>query len=187
MERIGTQIIETQRLTLRKFSMEDVMSVYQNWASDESVQKSYGEPVYATPEETAQLLEKYIADTEQKKAYRWAILLKGKNICIGQIAFFFVDEKNHSAEIEYCIGRKFQNMGFATEATKAVIAYGFEQIKLHTIRICHRSNNLPSKKVIQKCGFHYDGTLRDYFCIDGTYFDRLYYSILNHERKEQFS
>ncbi|MBR3463836.1 MAG: GNAT family N-acetyltransferase, partial [Clostridiales bacterium] len=71
--------------------------------------------------------------------------------------------------------------GYATEATKALIKYGFEQIGLHKVQICVRPSNTPSKRVIEKCGFTFEGTLRDYFYIDGKYEGRMYYSILKDE------
>lgn len=176
----GTQTIETKRLILRRFQYEDVDAVFKNWASDEKVQSMYSEPTYSTREAVQGLLEKYIHAYEDPAYYRWAITLKN-GVCIGQIAYFLVDGKNHFAEIEFCIGREFQRYGYATEATKAIVQYGFDIIHLHKVQICHKSINLPSKRVIEKCGFHYDGTLRDYFLIDGVYVDRLYYSILKSE------
>ncbi|MGN1087003.1 MAG: GNAT family N-acetyltransferase, partial [Porcipelethomonas sp.] len=141
----------------------------------------YGEPVYSTAEEVNGLLEKYISSYDSSDYYRWAIIEKKSNCCIGQIAFFLLDQKNHFAEIEYCIGVDFQRRGYASEATKAVIRFGFERAELHKIQICCRENNLPSKRVIEKSGFTYEGALRDYFFIDGQYYDRLYYSILHDE------
>ena len=47
-----------------------------------------------------------------------------------------------------------------TEATKAIIRYGFENINLHKVQICTKSINKPSKRVIEKCGFTYEGTAR---------------------------
>lgn len=52
---------------------------------------------------------------------------------------------------------------YVTEATKAVINYGFEKINFNKVQICHRANNYPSARVIQKIGFHKDGILREYF------------------------
>ncbi len=181
LNNIGTQTIETEHLILRKFSFDDCSDMLKYWVSDERVQKSYGEPVYKTKAEVKSLLEKYINGYESKNFYRWAVTEKSSGICIGQIAFFLVDIKNNFSEIEYCIGVKFQCKGYATEATKAVIKYGFEKAGFHKIQICHRSNNFPSKRVIEKCGFIYEGALRDYFYIDGKYYDRLYYSILENE------
>ena len=101
--------------------------------------------------------------------------------CIGQIAYFLVDSKNHFAEIEYCIGQQFQCRGFATEAAKAVIDFGFRNMNLHKVQICTKTINAPSKRVIEKCGLTYEGTLRDYFYMDGKYVGRLYFSILRDE------
>ena len=92
-----------------------------------------------------------------------------------------MDDKNHFAEIEYCIGSLFQCKGLATEATQAVINFGFNKINLHKVQICHKSINIASKRVIEKCGLTYDGCLRDYFYMNGCYVDRLYYSILKSE------
>lgn len=181
MEHIGTQKIETQNLILRQFTYEDNSAMLKNWIADEKIQFMYSESTYTTKEAVDTLLNKYINSYQNNDYYRWAIIAKENEKCIGQIAYFLVDTKNNFAEIEYCIGSAFQCRGFATEATKAVIDYGFSKIKLHKVQICHKSINMPSKRVIEKCGFHYDGTLRDYFYMNGMYVDRLYYSILEHE------
>ncbi|MBQ5331948.1 MAG: GNAT family N-acetyltransferase [Oscillospiraceae bacterium] len=178
MRSAGTENIETERLLLRRFCLSDSSDMLKYWVSDEKIQHSYCEPVYKTQEEVCGLLNKYISSYSSNDYYRWAIIERESGRCIGQIAFFLVDCKNHFAEIEYCIGADFQCRGYATEAARAVISFGFERAELHKIQICHRSNNLPSKRVIEKCGFTYEGALRDYFFIDGRYYDRLYYSIL---------
>ncbi len=92
-----------------------------------------------------------------------------------------MDSKNNFAEIEYCIGSAFQCKGYATESIKAVIAYGFDKINLHKVQICTKTINAPSKRVIEKCGFTYEGTLRDYFYMNGEHVGRLYFSILKSE------
>lgn len=174
----GTTEIETKNLILRKFEYSDNDDMLKHWISDPKIQSMYGEPTYTTKDEVNKLLNKYITSYEKDDYYRWAIILKETNECIGQLAYFLVDNKNHFAEIEYCIGSNFQRKGYVTEATKSVIEYGFNSINLHKIQISHKSINTPSKKVIEKCGFIYEGTLRHYFYEDGQYVDRLYYSIL---------
>ena len=177
----GTQTIETERLVLRRFAYSDNADMLKNWVADEKVQAMYSEPVYETEEAVRGLLDKYIGAYEREDCYRWAVIEKASGECIGQIAYFLVDSKNHFAEIEYCIGAAFQRRGYATEATKAVIAYGFEKINLHKVQICTKTINAPSKRVIEKCGFTYEGTLRDYFCMNGEYIGRLYFSMLRSE------
>lgn len=179
----GTQTIETERLTLRRFTTEDADDMLKYWISDEKVQALYCEPAYKTKAEVIELLEKYIAGYENKKEnyYRWAIILKTTGECIGQVACFLVDDKNHFVEIEYCVGTLFHNRGYMTEAVKAVISFGFEQVNLHKIQVSHKAGNIGSKRVIEKCGFVYEGTLRDYFYDGNGYTDRLFYSILKDE------
>lgn len=178
---IGTQTIETEQLTLRRFQYTDDDSMLKYWVADEKIQSLYSEPVYSTKEEVKGLLDKYISSYEKSDYYRWAVTEKGKNECIGQIAYFLVDSKNHFAEIEYCIGSMFQRKGYATEAAKAVIAFGFDKINLHKVQICCKEINKPSQRVIEKCGLTYEGMLRDYFYMNNQYIGRRYYSILRNE------
>lgn len=178
---IGTNAITTERLILRRFEYTDDDSMLKYWVADEKIQSLYSEPVYSTKEAVKELLDKYISSYEKNDYYRWAVIEKKTGECIGQIAYFLVDSKNHFAEIEYCIGSAFQCKGYATEATKAVIAYGFNRINLHKVQICTKTINAPSKRVIEKCGFIYEGTLRDFFYMNGEYIGRLYFSMLKSE------
>ena len=181
---IGTNTIETERLILRRFAYTDDESMLRNWVADEAVQSMYCEPTYPTKEAVRGLLDKYIGAYEKPDDYRWAVIEKEAGECIGQIAYYLVDSKNHFAEIEYCIGAAFQCKGYATEATKAVIAYGFDRMNLHKVQICTKTINQPSRRVIEKCGFTFEGTLRDYFCINGEYVGRHYFSMLRSEYEQ---
>ena len=182
----GTSTITTERLILRRFMHTDSESVHRNWAGDNQVQSDYGEPTYETPEAVSELLERYINAYEKTDTYRWGVFLKNEpDNCIGQVAYFLIDSHNEFCEIEYCIGRKYQSKGYITEAVKIIIAYGFDKIGFNRIQVSCRHVNLPSKRVIEKCGFTYEGTLRQYFNHLGEFHDRLYFSILKDEWKTQ--
>ena len=177
----GTQEITTDRLTLRAFKYSDDEDMLKYWISDPDIQSPYCEPTYNNKEEVRQLLEKYINSYQNLDYYRWTIIDRRSEICIGQIAIFLVDNKNNFCEIEYAIGSMYHRKGFATEAVKAILNFCFNRINFHKVQVCHNSENMASKGVILKCGFTYEGTLRDYFYIDGKYIDRLYYSMLKNE------
>ena len=177
----GTQTINTERLLLRPFLYTDDDDMLAYWISDQKIQSLYSEPTYTTKEEVRALLEKYISSYEKADYYRWAIIEKESNICIGQIAIFLVNNVNHFCEIEYALGSKFHRKGFATEAVKAILKFSFNEVNFHKVQVCHKEGNIASQGVIKKCNFTYEGTLRDFFYVDGKYIDRLYYSLLKEE------
>lgn len=96
----GTQTIVTDRLILRRFLYEDNENMLRNWIADEKIQSMYSEPVYTTKEAVQELLNKYVISYQNPDYYRWAIILKDNNECIGQIAYYLVDSKNNFAEME---------------------------------------------------------------------------------------
>ena len=181
LKHCGTKEIETDRLYLRPFKYSDDDDMLKYWISDPICQSMLSEPVYSTKEEVKVLLDKYIISYQNDDYYRWAVVKKDSFDCIGQIAIYLVNEMNHWCEIEYCIGSQFHRKGFASEAVKAIIDFAFEKVNCHKMQVCHKEHNIASKGVILKCGFVYEGTLRDYFYMDGKYVSRCFYSMLKSE------
>lgn len=181
LQHTGTQVMESERLLLRPFRYEDDDNMLAYWVSDPNIQSLYSEPTYTTKEEVKELLDKYIDSYEKADYYRWAIIEKESDICIGQIAIFLVDNKNHFCEIEYALGSRFHRKGFATEATQMILDFCFNKVNFHKVQVCHKEGNVASQGVIKKCGFTYEGTLRDFFFMDTKYVNRLYYSMLKDE------
>jgi RimJ/RimL family protein N-acetyltransferase len=73
-----------------------------------------------------------------------------------------------------------------TEAAAEVIRFAFEELGLDQIGICTGPENLRSKRVIEKCGFRYEGTIRrTYKIYDGTLRDSLIFSMLREEYEER--
>ena len=177
----GTQTLASKRLILRRFEYSDDDDMLKNWVSDPDVQTLISEPVYATKREVKELLDKWVGSYEKQDYYRWAVIEKGSRICMGQIAIFLVDNKNHFCEIEYALGRNFHRKGYATEAVGTILGFAFEKVKFHKVQVCHKEGNIASQGVIRKNKFTYEGTLRDYFYMDGRYVSRLYYSMLRDE------
>lgn len=177
----GTQTINTKRLILRQFQYTDDNDMLAYWIGDPNIQSLYSEPIYTTKEEVKELLDKYIGSYQRTDYYRWAIVEKEYGICIGQIAIFLVDNKNHFCEIEYALGSKFHRKGYVTEAVKCVLDFCFNKVNFHKVQVCHKEGNAASQGVIRKCNFTYEGTLRDFFYMDEKYIDRLYYSMLKEE------
>lgn len=179
---VGTKTITTERLILRRFEYSDIDSMLRNWIADEQTQWDYGEPYYPTADAVRKLFDtKYIISYSRNDYYRWAVIEKESGECIGQIAYFTVDSDNQHGEIEYVIGPEFQGRGYATEMTKAVIKFGFEEVNFHRIEIDCRTQNEASRRVIEKCGLTYEGTFRDFFWRKDHFEGRRVYSVLRQE------
>ena len=154
MKHCGTQKIETKRLILRRFTMADVADLLELWIADPNVQREYGEPTYETMEAVEELLQKWIAGYESPAFYRWAMVERESNRCIGQIAFCRVYEDCRAAEIEYCVSARFWGKGYAGEALQAVIDHIFANTDFAWLEAYHRAENEKSGRVLEKSAMH---------------------------------
>jgi RimJ/RimL family protein N-acetyltransferase len=64
-------------------------------------------------------------------------------------------------EIGYWVREREQSRGYATLTTKILICVAFELLKSDRVQISHNENNLASKRVIEKCGFIFEGVVRN--------------------------
>lgn len=109
-----------------------------------------------------------------------AIVYKENNKVIGSIGVHY-DEKRKGTNakmIGYVLSEDYWGKGLMSEAVKEVIRYLFEEEKYDVISCYHYPFNTRSKRVIEKCGFKYEGTLRFVSKIyNGTIYDDVCYSI----------
>ena len=85
------------------------------------------------------------------------------------------------AELGYWIGVPYWGRGYATEAAREVVKYGFEKVQLNRIFAAHFKHNPASGKVLQKIGMKYEGCMRQNILKWGDFIDVEVYSILRQE------
>lgn len=176
----GTKEIKTERLTLRRFTLDDANAMYENWAKDERVTEYMTWDPHKSVEETAKMLEYWCESYENESSYNWAIEHKGQ--LIGNISVARLSERDERVDIGYCIGYDYWNRGFMTEAAKAVINYLFKEINFNRITISHVAENPASGKVAINCGLKYEATRKGYFkYAEGVFLDVIDYSITREE------
>ena len=158
----GTQILTTERLTLRRFRVEDAQAMYENWASNPQVTKYLSWPTHENVEVSRSVLESWVADYDKPEHYQWAIVLRGRDEPIGSIGAFHFNDSVDKVEVGYCIGQKWWHQGITSEALSAVLEFLFEQVGARRIQALHDVNNPNSGGVMKKCGMEYEGTLRQY-------------------------
>lgn len=157
---LETKRIETKRLILRPFCMEDAPAMYRNWASDPEVTKYLSWPSY-TSETMAEMRIHWMMDRYREgNVSDWAIVLKDTGYAIGSIGAVSADESVSSVHVGYCIGKAWWHQGITSEALWAVLSYFFEEAGVLRVEARYDAENPNSGAVMRKCGMSYEGTLR---------------------------
>lgn len=160
MDHQGTVIIETKRLILRPFTIEDAEDAFKNWTNDELVTEFLRWPRHGNLSVTREVLNDWIKEYSHKNFYQWAIELKELAEPIGSISVVEMDEKTEKVQIGYAIGTKWWNEGLTSEALAGIIPFFFERVKVQRLEAQHDPKNTSSGKVMEKNGLTYEGTLR---------------------------
>lgn len=87
-----------------------------------------------------------------------AIESKSNGVCIGVVGVHPKYEIDNEVEILYGVSDDYQNKGYATEASKALIQWIFENTQLKYLVAIVKPENVPSRIVIEKLGFEYVDT-----------------------------
>lgn len=148
-------ILETERLLLRTFTVEDVSLIYE-LNKEPDVTRFTGDPIKDIAH-AQQVLEQVILP--QYALYnhgRWAVLTKPGHEFIGWCGLKYRPERNE-IDLGYRFKKSAWGKGYATEAAFACINYGFEKLSLKRIVGRAMPGNIASLKVLEKCGMKYIG------------------------------
>lgn len=160
MEGLQTKTLENNRLILRKFSIEDAIGMYNNWATDPECCKYLSWDVHKNIDETRSVIQSWINEYDNG-GLNWIAELKDTHEVIGSISAITISKKHFTAELAYCYGSKFWGNGYATEALRTVIDYLLNDCGFYLIEARHISGNPASGRVMEKAGMHKDAVLRD--------------------------
>lgn len=153
-------VLETNRLVLTSIMEEHKRDLYEMLSNPKVAEFDYFYPV-----ETIDAVDDFIKRYEKQRLeldeITWGICLKGTNELIGTCCLGNFDERAKRSEIGYALKEKSWNQGFATEAIKVVLDYGFHQIKLNRIEATITPGNDASVRVLEKLNFTKEGWVRE--------------------------
>ena len=172
----GTAEIKTERLLLRRFTLDDAQPMFDCWANDERVTRYITWNPHGEVAVTKYILGMWCLDYDKENHYQWAIELDGK--LVGSISVVAYDDNSERAEIGYCMGFDYWGRGIMTEAVKAVVDFLFTDVGCNRIEIVQHIENPASGRVAQKCGFTKEGVRREYFNKNGVFHDDVMYALL---------
>lgn len=174
------EFLMTERLLLRKLSPETFEYIYNNYSDDELL-------VFLGLSNLEQLeIEKAKykkgLTTFNKSFLYFQLLDKSNQKIIGWCGYHTWYFDHFRAEIGYGLFDESQkNKGIMTEAIKAILDYGFHQMKLNRVEAFIGTYNTPSLKLVAKFGFAKEGVLRSHYFKNNVMEDSVVFSLLKEE------
>src|SRR6516225_4293206 len=169
-------ILETKRLTLRRFREADIPDLIRLISAREVAATTLRIPYPYTHRDAVEFLTRYA----QGPDLILAIVLRPQGYLCGGIGLH-PESQHRRAELGYWIGLPYWGHGYATEAAQAVVRYGFMELKLNRIFASHFKENRASQRVLTKLGMRREGCMRQHVIKWGQFVDLELYSILREE------
>lgn len=173
--------LETERLLLRRVDKNDVNEVFA-LRSDAETMKFVPRPLVTTQNEALEHIALIDSKIENNEGINWAITFKDSPKLIGIIGHYRIKPEHYRSEIGYMILPEFQGKGIITEAVKAVVKYGFDEMNLHSIEAIIDPDNTASAIVLEKNNFIKEAHLKENEYYDGRFLDTVIYSLLKINR-----
>ncbi len=179
------KVLETDRLLLREWIEEDCYDLYE-YAKSPKVGPMAGWVPHENLDKSKEIVHMFIESNET-----WAICLKQTGKVIGSIGLHPDKKRSYDSDqvkmLGYVLSEDYWGQGIMVEAGKEVLRFTFKEFNVEILSVYHFSSNPQSKRVIEKLGFTYEGTLRKAIKLqDGTIVDSLCYSLLKEEYEKKF-
>ncbi len=172
--------IETSRLILRRIELDDAADMYE-YAKLSSVGPQAGWQPHMSINETKAIIKLFNGKEKYGQPGVFAVVLKREHKMIGTIELHTYT-KDYKAELGYTINPSYWGNGYAVEASKAVLAWGFEELNLKRIECNTFANNFRSIRVCEKLGLTFEGIKRKgYMLYDGNFHDIAAYAIIDED------
>jgi len=171
-------VIETERLVLRRTTLDDANDYFYLRSSPEAM-KHICKPLQISVEETKELIYKINEMIAFNDGISWAVCLKNNSKMIGSVSFHRIYKDHYRAEIGYMLHPDYWRLGIISEAVEAIIGYGFNILKFHSIEANIDPTNIGSEKLLQKFKFVKEAYFKENFFFNGSFLDTAVYCLLN--------
>jgi ribosomal-protein-alanine N-acetyltransferase len=152
--------LETERLVLRGFTESDAPTVARLAGRREIADTTISVPHPCTEKTAREWIASHTSPSGASKQRVFAITIKVDGQLIGSVGFREINPEHNHAEMGCWIGVEWWGQGYATEATRALLQFGFERLNLNRIYAHHMVRNPTSGRVLEKIGMKREGLLR---------------------------
>jgi ribosomal-protein-alanine N-acetyltransferase len=179
--------ITTERLDLREFKESDWEAVlaYQS----KPLYLRFYEWTERTPQAVREFVQMFLDQQQQapRTRFQLAVTLKNTGQLIGNCGLRMRSAGAHEGDIGYELDPAYWGQGYATEAARAMLQFGFTRFHLHRIWSWCIADNAASARVLEKLGMRQEGRLREKEYFKGRWWDTLLYAILEQEYQTRVS
>jgi ribosomal-protein-alanine N-acetyltransferase len=154
------QRIRTDRLVLRRMTEEDLQEWHRLVFSDPEVMRYLPSGVPVPMERTREVHGRWEDAWARRGLAPWGAELRATGGLIGHCGLRYVDEIPGEVEVLYALGRDHWGAGYATEAARASVRYGFERAGLDRILAFALPSNRASRRVMEKLGMTFERRAR---------------------------
>src|ERR1700674_1600475 len=171
-----TPALHTDRLLLRPHILADAPELARLAGAHEVAATTLRIPHPYSVADAEAFISEWQGAADERVAF--AIVLRENFAFLGGTGLRVEKEHRH-AELGYWIGTPYWGNGYATEAARAVLRYGFEVLNLHRIHASHFSGNAASGNILRKIGMKHEGRLPQHILKWGKYVDLELYGMLD--------
>lgn len=171
----------TERLFIREYRRSDLDEFIRVTSQPEIYATTYGIPKNYTKRYAKRWFRYIRQNINNRQAYEFGMFLKENGRYLGNVGLINISSMHNHADISYYIDRNFRNMGFTTEAAGEMLRLGFEYFGFEKISGLCMTINPTSRRVMEKIGMKYEGTMRHELLKDGAYYDIDRLSLLRKE------
>ena len=155
---VRTLNLRTERLDLRRFSVDDAPVCFRNWMSDPEVARFATWNAHRDVAETESVISEWVREYDLG-TMDWCICLRDGEP-IGSITAVRDHPDQRYCEIWYCLGQRYWDRGLMTEALRAVTRYIFDVTDYVCIQARYDTENAASGRVLEKCNYR-EACVRD--------------------------
>ena len=172
--------LTTARLVLRPFRDADRREVFE-LHSNARVMRYWDSAPWRDETQADRFLARCRALSDNEAGARVAVERRDTGRFIGWIGLQHWDHDNRSANLGYVFAEHAWGQGYATEAGRALLEWGFDVMDLNRVSAQTDTRNEASARVLTKLGFTLEGILRENVIVDGEVSDDATYSLLRRE------
>ncbi|MFT5703735.1 MAG: ribosomal-protein-alanine N-acetyltransferase [Rickettsiales bacterium] len=173
-------IIDLGDYILREQTLEDAES-FLEYYGDPVVNEHIVSSIPRNVEEARTEINYWINVYNYNDGIYFAIARKSDDKMIGSVGVSGINRMHNRIEASYDLAKEYWNKGIMSKALRAVVKYAFLEKKFNRIEAYAIPNNVGSYRVLEKCGFKFEGNLRGHRYHNGKYVDIGIYSILRGE------